>query len=119
MASAMTENVIVHSVASFSFMNSEKKLVEGCTVRYAITENFEPYADDTLKGYKPAKVSIPLSDFHRFPIVPGIYEIAMDKNVDSEGKVTLTPKTFTFVCGINVTRAGTGNKLQLGSKETS
>jgi hypothetical protein len=114
------QTVLVHSVNQYSFIDEKtQKQNEGCTIRCALTEDFMPISDDTLKGYKPAKFSVAHSDFHKFPTVPGLYEMSMDYSVDSKGDVKMKPKDFQFVCGISITRADSGgNRLSLKSKET-
>jgi hypothetical protein len=93
-------------VAKFRIINDKtgEQENEGCTVRYAITEDFAPLSDENLKGYRPAKATVPYGDFGKFTTVPGLYEISMDASVDSQGKVSLKPSVFKFISGISVTK---------------
>jgi len=95
----MTKTVLVLSVSAYSFTDeATKRLNEGCTVRYAVTEDLTPTEDSEkkIKGYKPAKATLPISDYGKFTVVPAYYEATLDVSVDSAGAAKITPRDFVF-----------------------
>jgi len=109
----MTKTVFVLSVSAYSFTDeATKRLNEGITVRYIITEDLSPIEDSEkrIKGYKPAKATMPISDYGKFTVVPAYYEATLDVSVDAAGAARVNPKEFTFK---NSLTQNTNSKLKL------
>jgi len=87
-------------------MTDEKtgKLIEGTSVRYLMAENLT-HKEDTqrsVKGYVPAKCTVPYAEYENFKVVPGLYSAEMTYSVDSKGKAAITPIKFTFLNPLNL-----------------
>ena len=117
----MTQNVIVQAAYQYRIANDKTGEIEneGVTVRYISTENMAPYEDSakSVKGYKPAKASLPYEDYAKFHTVPALYEATFGVNVATDGKTTLALKDCKFLSGIVVSKS-TGNRINLTGKET-
>ena len=104
----MTQNVILLSVARFSITDEKTGMIEndGCTVRYILSENLFQCEDSkkSIKGFVPAKATIPFEDYSKLQTVPGLYEMTLDFNVNSKGEAKLKPTAFKFLSGITVSR---------------
>ncbi len=93
----MKQQVVVMSAQQYSMVDTETGVVsEGTSVRYLLTDNLLPFAEDQFKGYKVAKASISLSSFEKFTEVPGIYEADLTFKIDSAGKVKVNADNFSF-----------------------
>jgi hypothetical protein len=81
-----------------------------------MTENLAKFEDKArgVKGYPPAKATIPYEDFDNFKVVPAIYEATIDAKVDSAGKVSLKPTAFKFLNELNVNKANGFGKMPVG-----
>ena len=110
----LKQNVIVFSASKYRITNDAGNIEnEGCTVRYIMSDSLSPVEDEKLvtKGYKPAKATMPIEEYHKFSSVPGIYSLELDSKIDSSGKVTLTATNFTFVNDITNSKSTSNLKL--------
>ena len=117
----MTQNVLVLSVAQYRVTDEKTKDVnEGCTVRYLMTENMEQREDTAkaIKGHRPAKATVPFSDYHKFQAVPALYEASISYSVDSKGNAMVAPTEFRFLSPIVVNKATSGAKLNIRAGES-
>jgi len=106
--------IIVLAVSAYSFTDKvTKKLVEGCTFHYVMTEDLTPVDEGemTFKGYKIAKATLSKDSFSKFGNVPAIYEAVIDCAVDSKGNATMKVTDIRFVSDIAVTKALPAPKL--------
>jgi hypothetical protein len=119
MGENLTQNVIVISVSQYVIKDEKTGKIEnqGCTVRYAFTENLEPFEDKekSIKGYKPAKTSLSYDDYAKFPTVPAIYQATLGYSVDSAGKAAIAVKDFKFLNAITVSKASNKNSPKFGT----
>lgn len=116
------QNIILLSVSQYCITNEKTGEVEnnGCTVRYILTEDMSNCEDKarSIKGYRPAKVTLPFENFDNFNVVPALYEVGLSYNVDSKGNATLAPTDFKFLNGISVIKNTVGTKLNINTKES-
>jgi hypothetical protein len=111
----MKQNIIIISLSQFRITNPETKKIEneGCTVRYIMAEDLSHYEDKArgVKGYAPAKATIPYDDFDKFQTVPALYEATIDAKVDSAGKVSLKPTEFKFLSALSLNKSNGFGKM--------
>ena len=116
-----TKIVIVLSVNQYSFTDEKtKKLTEGSTVRYLMSDNLTPIEDTAKasKGIRPAKATLAYNDFHKFQTVPAFYEADMGYSTDSQGNVKVAPQEFRLLSGVAISKAATSaNKFNLKKEE--
>jgi len=110
MEKSIMQNVIVLSASTFIIKHEKTGEVEnsGCTVRYVFTEDLAPKenAEKTIKGHRPAKVTLPFEEYAKFPTVPALYQAEIDFSVDSQGKAAVAAKNFKFLNAITVSKSG-------------
>jgi hypothetical protein len=119
MEKTLAQNVIVLSASTFIIKNDKTGEVEntGCTVRYAFSEDLAPKenAEKTIKGHRPAKISLPFEEYAKFPTVPALYEAEIDFNVDSQGKAAIAAKNFKFLNAITVSKTAAAKVPKFGT----
>jgi hypothetical protein len=120
----LTQNVMLLSVNQFRVTDDKTgELNEGTTTRYLLSEDLNPCEDTkkSLKGIRPAKTTFPYEyykEFENLP-VPAYYEATLGFDTpDSKGNVKLIATGFKYLCGITVSKATTGGKINLSNKET-
>ena len=95
--SSLRQEVVVLSAAQYDMVNKETgEVVQGTTVRYALTNTLAPFEENQLKGYKLAKTSLGFNNFHDFPEVPGVYECDLNFNINSDGVAKISAGNFAF-----------------------
>ena len=113
----MTQTVILLSASQFRITNDKTGEVEneGTTVRYVISDNLSPHADNTRPaiGRSPAKATMPYDYFDTLQIAPAFYNAELEFAVDSKGNAKITATDFKFVSGINVSKEDAALNLKI------
>lgn len=95
--SGIKQDVVVLSAMQYDMVNRETgEIVQGTTIRYALSDNLLPYEEGSLKGYKLAKTSLGYNDFVNFTEVPGIYTCNLMFNVSADGTTKIQATDFHF-----------------------
>lgn len=93
----MKKEVIVLNATQYQMTDTETgEINEGTSVRYLITNNLAPCAEEQQKGYKLAKARVGFNSFNDFPEVPGIYEADLDVRINKDGVAMVVANSFTF-----------------------
>lgn len=114
---------VVLVVAAWQYDVTDKETGEvnrGTSVRYITNNELTPREDTkkTTKGHKPAKASMEFEDYPMFSVAPALYEMDSEVDVGTDGKAYIKPTAFKFLCGITVSKAATGSKINLNAKES-
>lgn len=94
------QKAIVLAASKYSFTDEKaNKEVEGCSLYYIFTENLAPCIDveQSVKGHKPVKASLPLEFYDKTQEVPGLYELDLRLQAGSDGKVKANVVDFKFI----------------------
>ncbi|MCL2247991.1 MAG: hypothetical protein FWC13_01830 [Oscillospiraceae bacterium] len=110
----MKQTVLVLSASQYQITDEKTGEIttDGCIVRYCLSEDLAPTEDQVrpVKGHVPAKANIKYDDWDSFKVVPALYEVTLTSKIDSQGKVSLAPTSFTPISKISVTRIASSNK---------
>lgn len=75
----MKKEVIVLNATQYQMTDTETgEINEGTSVRYLMTNNLAPCAEEQQKGYKLIKARVGFNNFNDFPEVPGVYDADLE-----------------------------------------
>lgn len=93
----MKSDVVVVSVSRYSMVDKDTGVLnEATNVRYAISSNLLPFADENLKGHRLVKARLDYKDFQDFPEAPAVYEADINFSVSSDGTAKAVASNFVF-----------------------
>ena len=91
--------LVVLSVSKYEVVDQTTGVInQGTTVRYLLSDNINPVAEENLKGFKLAKCSFPgdIKMFDQLETAPAVYAADMVFGVKSDGTPSVKLSNFEF-----------------------